>query len=209
MYNSGSSLNSDAYLQTNMQEFSVSESTTSSQAPNLSCSFSGSTSITYSLSSYNGSNSPSFMSIDSSTGVLSIVAPSVSSSNDYSFYIDSTVSGLSSPVQKVIKLTVKKCTANNCQKCSITDSSVCMSCNSGYNLNSGSCSLSESKVAKSETEESESAKLFSMSNQLVTGAIILISLGSSLTNLSSMASLWSAINQMQILDKSTQNKYYF
>ena len=96
MYNLDSSLNSDTYLQTNMQEFSVSESTTSTQAPNLSCSFSGSTSITYSLSSYSGSNFPSFVSIDLSTGVLSIVAPSVTSSTDYIFYIDSTVSGLSS-----------------------------------------------------------------------------------------------------------------
>ena len=137
-YNLISSTTSDAYLQIATQTLSVSESTTSTQTPNLSCSFSGSTSITYSLSSYNGGIIPSFVSIDSATGVLTIAAPSVSSSTTYSFYIDSTISGISGPVQKIINLTVKKCTASNCKICTVTDSSVCATCNSGFSLSSGS-----------------------------------------------------------------------
>ena len=133
-----SSTTSDAYIQTDTQTFSVSESTTSTQVPNLSCSLSGATSIVYSLSSYNGAIVPSFVSIDSTTGVLTIAAPSVSSSTTYSFYIISTISGVSSPVQKVINLTVNKCTAGNCQICTITDSSICATCNSGYSLSLGS-----------------------------------------------------------------------
>ena len=133
-----SSSSSDAYLQIATQSFSVSESTTSTQTPNLSCSFSGSTSITFSLSSYNGGVVPSFVSIDSATGVLSISAPSVSSSTTYSFNIDSTISGMSGPVQKIINLTVNKCTPSNCQVCTVTDSTICTTCNSGYNLSSGS-----------------------------------------------------------------------
>ena len=109
-----SSTNSDAYFQVVTQAFSISESTASTQTPNLSCSFSGSTSIIYSKSSYNGAIIPSFVSIDSATGVLTITSPSVSSSTTYSFYIDSTVSGMSEPVQKIINLTVKKCTVSNC-----------------------------------------------------------------------------------------------
>ena len=101
-YNFVSSTTLDAYLQINTQAFSVSESTTSTQVPNLSCSYSGSTSIVFSLSSYNGANVPSFVSIDSATGVLTIVAPSVSSSTAYSFYITSTISGMSGPVQKIL-----------------------------------------------------------------------------------------------------------
>ena len=179
----------NAYLQTDTQAFSVTESTTSTQTPNLSCSLSVSTSITFSLSSYNSAIIPSFVSIDSATGVLTIEASSVSSQTIYSFYITSTISGMSSPVQKIINLTIYKCTASNCQICSATNSTVCSSCNTGYNLNSGSCILKVSGTAKT----------LSTSSQAVIGAIALFSIGSSLTNLSSMASLWSVINQMQIL----------
>ena len=191
MYNVVSSVTSDVYLQIVTQAFSVSESTISTQTPNLPCSFSGSTPIVYSLSSYGGEVIPLFVSIDSTTGVLSIEAPSVSNSVDYSFYIVSTVSGLSSLVNNVIKLTVKKCTASNCQTCSVSNSSVCAICNSGYRLKSGSCSLPESDTAKS----------LSMANQVIVGSIVLLTFGFSFTNLSSMASLWSAINHMQILLK--------
>ena len=194
LYSLVSSNTSDAYLQIDTQTLSVSESTTSTQILNLSCSPSGLTSITYSLSSYNGVIIPTFVSINSSSGVLTITAPSVSSFTTYSFYIDSTVSGVSGPVQKIINLTINKCTASNCQKCSATNSAVCSSCNSGYSLNSGSCILS-----KSEAETSETAEALSTSSQAAIGAIALFSIGLSLTNLSSMASLWSIIYQMQIL----------
>ena len=191
MYNVVSSVTSDVYLQIVTQAFSVSESTISTQTPNLPCSFSGSTPIVYSLSSYGGAVIPLFVSIDSTAGVLSIEAPSVSNSVDYSFYIVSTVSGLSSPVNNIIKLTVKKCTASNCHTCSVSDSFICENCNSGYRLKSGSCSLPESDTAKS----------LSMANQIIVGSIVLLTFGFSFTNLSSMASLWSAINHMQILLK--------
>ena len=198
LYNFVSSTTSDVYLQMNAQAFSVSESTTSTQVPDLSCSLSGSTSIVFSLNSYNSAIIPSFVSVNSTTGVLSISAPSVSSSTNYSFYITSTILGISSPVQKIINLTVKKCTVINCQICTITDSSVCATCNSGFNLNFGNCNLPEIQSAQQETSKSEVAKLLSTTNQVVTGAIILISVGLSLANLSSMSSLWSVINQMQV-----------
>ena len=200
----------DAYFQTSTQKFSVTESTTSTQAPNLSCSYSGSTSIVFSLSSYNGAIVPSFVSINSATGVLNIVAPSVSSSTTYSFNILSTISGVSSPVQKIINLTVNKCTVGNCQICTITDSSICATCNTGYSLSLGSWNLinipptqptqpiQPIQPIQQETSVSETAKLLSTANQVFVGAITLISVGTSLANLSSMASLWSVINQIQI-----------
>ena len=207
-YSLVSSTPSDTYLQIATQALSVSESTISMQTTNLSCSYSGSTSITFNLSSYNGAIIPPFVSIDSTTGVLTIAAPSVSSSTTYSFYITSTISGLSGPVQKMINLTVNKCIVENCQVCSVSDSTVCTNCNSGYNLNSTSCSISgtgtansepkTSGTAKTEAEASGTAEALSTSSQAAIGAIALFSIGSSLTNLSSMASLWSIINQMQI-----------
>ena len=205
-YNFVSSTTLDAYLLISTQAFSVSESTTSTQVPNLSCSYSGSTSIVFSLSNYKGVTVPSFVSIDSATGVLTIVAPSVSSTTIYSFYITSTISGISSPVQKIINLTVNKCSVGNCQICTITDSSICATCNQGYILSSGiwnfittQSAQQNTQSAQQETSMSETAKSLSTANQVVMGAVALISVGLSLTNISSMASLWSVINQMQIL----------
>ena len=205
-YNFVSSTTLDAYLQIKAETFSVSESTTSTQVPNLSCSFSGSTSIVFSLNSYSGGIVPSFVSIDSATGVLTIVAPSVSSSTDFSFYITSTISGMSGPVQKIINLTVNKCTVGNCQICTIIDSSICATCNPGYILNLGNWNLLTTQSAQNNTQSaqqeikmSETAKLLRTINQVVMVAVVLISVGFSLTNLSSMTILWSVINQMQIL----------
>ena len=103
---------SDAYLKTETESFSVFELTNSLLNPSLSCSFSGSTSITFSLSSYNGGIFPSFVSINSTTGVLSVTAPGVSNSTTYTFYIDSTVTGLSGSAKKIINLTVNKCSGS-------------------------------------------------------------------------------------------------
>ena len=161
-YYSISNTISDVYFQVNTQTFSVCESTSSTQTPNLPCSFTGSTSITYSLSSYKGSIVPSFVSINSTTGILTITAPCVTSSTDYTFSILSAVLGFTDPAQTIIKLSVKNCTA-------------------------GSCSSSE---------------VANLLSAIIQGAIIattLLSFVLSLANLSSLASLWSAINQMQIL----------
>ena len=188
MYNQISFVTSDVYIQSYTQAFSIIESTNKTLIPNLSCSISGSTSIAYSLSSYNGAIFPLFVSIDYATGVLSIAAPSVSNSTDYSFYIISNITGVTSPVQNFIKLTVKKCTPSNWQLCSATDSSICTNCNTGYSLNSGSCSLKESETAKS----------LSSSGQAAVGASVGLWFVSSLLNAASLASLWSMINQTQI-----------
>ena len=162
LYQSISDTTSDVYFQVNTQTFSVCESTNSTQTPNLPWSFTGSTSITYSLSSYKGSIVPSFVSINSTTGILTITAPWVTSSTDYTFSILSAVSGFTDPAQTIIKLSVKNCTA-------------------------GSCS------------SSEVANLLSAIIQGVMAATVLLIVGLSLFNLSSLASLWSAISQVQIL----------
>ena len=163
LYSLISAPTSDSYFQVNAQTYSVCESTTSTQTPNIPCSFSGNTLITYSLSSYKGSIVPSFVSIDSTTGVLTITAPCVTSSADYSFSILSVVSGATGPAQTVIKLSVQNCTAGSCNS-------------------------------------SEVANLLSAIIQGVIAATVLFSLGLSLSNLSSFAILWSAINQVQILN---------
>ena len=184
------------------QTLSVSESTNSTQTPNLSCSYSGSTSIAYSLSSYNGATIPSFVSIDSATGVLTISAPSVSSSTNNSFYIDSTISGLSGPVQSIVNLAVKKCTASNCKICTVSDSSVCATCNVGFRLSLDGKNLWERWM-------SEIAQSLSTASQAAVGAIIFISAVSSFTNFSLMSNIWSIINQLQLLEQLNLNIIIF
>ena len=188
-YTQVSSTSSDVYFFIKAQSFSFSEATNNTWTPNLSCSFSGTTSIFYSLSSYNGSNLPSFISINSATGVLSINAPNVSSSTDYVFMIVSTISGISNQVNDIITLTIMKCTVSNCRQCSATDSSVWSICDSGYNINSGIWNLTESETTKSLT----------ISNQTIIGATIVFWIALSLFNPPSLAYLWSMINQTQIL----------
>ena len=80
---------------------------------------------------------PSWVAIDSVSGILSINAPEVSLDAEYDFYIDSAVSGASSPIQKLIKLIITNCAAKNWKKCISTNSLTCETCLSGYALSSG------------------------------------------------------------------------
>ena len=198
LYNQISSSSSDAIIQTTTQYFTVSESTSSTQSPNLTCSLSGSTLITYSLSSYNSTVIPSFVSINSTTGILTIEAPIVSNSTFNSFCIDSTISGVSGTFQETINLIVKPCTVSNCKMCTVTNSSVCATCNSGFSVSSGSWNLQSTQSSQQETAVSDIAKSLTITNQIVVGAIVVITAASSLANLSTMASFWTAINQLQL-----------
>ena len=62
----------DVYYLTDSQSLSVIEKTNSQILPDLSCSLSISTSIVFSLGSYNNVNVPSWITIDSNTGILTI-----------------------------------------------------------------------------------------------------------------------------------------
>lgn len=101
----------DTYIRSTSQSISTSENSTRSITADLSCSYSGSTSIVYSTSMYGSSAVPSWVSIDSSTGSLTVTTPSVSTNTLYSFYVDSVVSGLTGTKSKLIKLTVADCQA--------------------------------------------------------------------------------------------------
>ena len=188
LYNQQSSYSFSTYLQTNTQALSLTENNNSTLTPDLPCSPAGVTQISYSMISWNGANFPSFVSLNSASGILSIEAPSVSSSTDYGFCVDSSITGMTNAIRYAIKLTIKKCTPSNCQRCLATDSSVCIICNSGYNLNSGAWNL----------PESDNGKLLRIICQVCMGLITLLSIASSLMNISSLASLWSMIYQIQL-----------
>ena len=130
---------------------------------------------------------PSWVAINSTTGVLSIVAPDVSSDTEYDFYIVSSVSGVTSSILKKIKLTVLNWSVSNWQKCSSTSISIWDTCYSGYVLSSGGVWINSSYTAKA---------LSTTTISVVTATSVCIVFASFL-NSSSIASLWLIINQLQ------------
>ena len=134
-----SSTKSDVYYQLADQSISVIESSTSSSTPDLPCSSSGSTTITYTTADFGSTTAPSWISINSNTGTLSITSPVVNADTEYNFYINSVITGSPGPSQKKIKLTVINCGVLNCQTCSTSSNSICQTCQTGYVLTSGAC----------------------------------------------------------------------
>ena len=190
-YIQGPTTTSDMYYQIVTQSLSVVESNTVSITADLPCSFSGSTSIIYSTSSYKSSSVPLWVSIDSITGIIKISAPSVSADTTYSFYVISTVSGVINSIQKLVKLTVSNCQAENCQIWSSSSTFVWTDWNDGYSLRSGAWV----KNTASATATSQGLRFTNIS---IIGSIFVLVALMSLLNLSSMASLWAMINQVQM-----------
>ena len=157
--------------------------------PDLPCSISGSTSISFSTANYMASTVPSWVVIDSVSGILSINAPEVSSNTEYDFYINSAVSGVSSPIQKLIKVIITNCAAKNWKKCISTNSLTCETCLSGYVLSSGMWDIPKaSETAKALSKTTTSLVI------ATTGIVVL----TSMINTASIANLWMTINQLQL-----------
>ena len=109
----GTSYTSDVNYLTADQTISAMENSTTQILPDLPCSVAGSTSISFSIANYITSTVPSWVSIDSVSGNLSINAPEVSFDTEHDFYINSAVSGVSTPIQKLIRLVITNCAAKN------------------------------------------------------------------------------------------------
>ena len=135
------------------------------------------------------STAPSWVAIDPVSGILSINSPEVSLDTEYDFYINSAVSGASSPVQKLIKLIITKCAAKNWKKCMYTNSLACDTCVSGFVLTSGVWDTPKaSDTAKALSKTTTSAVI------AITGIVVL----TSMMNTASIANLWMTINQLQL-----------
>ena len=184
---------SDVIYQTDNQSPSVLENLSTQVIPDLTCSISGSTSITFSLSNYISSSVPVWITINSSTGALQVNAPEVSSDSEYKFYIVSTVSGMPTSSQKLIKLTVMNWNALNCQKCVSTSNSIWSVWISGFELQSGSWKV---QIENSSIVSETSQALSTTTTSAVT-ATVGFSIMSSFMNTASISSLWMTINQLQ------------
>ena len=85
----GSLTSPDIYYQTSSETYSLLENTSATKVWDLTCSRSGSTSISHSIAS-SSSQAPSWVSVDAASGQLSISAPNVTADTTFSFYISST-----------------------------------------------------------------------------------------------------------------------
>ena len=116
---------SEVYFQASSQSYAYNKNVNVQISPDVSCSSTGSTTISFSLTVYNGNAVPSWVSVDSVSGALTMATPNLSVNTDFPFYLSATLSGFSNPVNKLITITVQgACSASNCQICSTTDSSV-------------------------------------------------------------------------------------
>ena len=190
-YVTGTSYTSDINFQTKDQSISVIESTTTQKTPDLPCSISGTTPITFSISDYI-ITAPSWVTIDSTWGVLTITAPEVNTDTEYDFYISSSISGVSSQIKNLIKLTVINWTPSNCQKCINTSGSVCEVWISGYDLASGTWIIQNTKAI---SKTAQALSVTTTSAVVATTGIVVVT---SLVSTASIASLWMTINQLQL-----------
>ena len=151
---------SDVSYLTADQTINVMENSAAQIQPDLPCSISGSTSITFSTANYMASTVPSWIAINSVSGILSINAPEVSLDTEYDFYINSAVSGVSIPVQKLIKLIItSNCVVENWMKCISTSILTWETCFSGYTLTSGMWDISKTTTSQSsQTTTSQSSQ---------------------------------------------------
>ena len=215
-----SSYTSDVLYNIAPQIFQISKSTTFQIKPNLPWSISGSTSIIYSIadaSSVRRALAPSWVSIDSSTGQVTVNTPSVSSTTDYSFSIASTITGVTSAVSQTINISVFVWGVQNCQTWSTTSSTVWSVWNSGYTLSSGTWTKTTSGTSSSSSSSSSSTtetvtpainadpqlQSTAVAAQTTTVTTVAVSAGAvgasnAASSTSSPAGFWWMVNQLQL-----------
>ena len=152
--------------------------------------------LNYNKINYTSSATQSWISLDSNTGLLTVTAPEVTSDTEYDFYINSTVSGYLTQIQRQVKLTVINCSVQNCQKWSSSSGISCAVWNPVIP------SISEPAKSQNTTsgtaENSGTAKNIGTTTAFVSWALFAIFAVQSIFNSVSMASFWSMINQMQM-----------
>ena len=113
--------------------------------------------------------------------------------------MDSTIAGVTSPVQKIMKITVMDCLVQNCQTCSSLSVSIWAVWATGYTLSSGVWNYVVSNYTTNQSQASTEAKGLETSGGWITAGTIGLVILSNLTNSASMASIWTMINQMQMI----------
>ena len=155
---------------TSTQTYTLSNGTTSQVIPDLPCSLAGTTSISYSITDYNGVAHPSWVTINSSTGQLTIIAPGTITTSSYSFYVSSAITGVTNSVNKIITINLINWSVSNCQYWVSTSGTVWATWNSGYSLSSGAWTLIPTTTQSTTTTQPKSTAAINLVPQLKTTA---------------------------------------
>ena len=161
------------------------------QTLNLSWSSSGSTDISFSIVGNFGSRAPDWVSVNSTSGGLTLVTPDVDSDTDYYFSISSSIAGVSNQILKHIKLTIQRWIVVNWSRWSNSNHLFWEVWNSGNSLINGHWIPLELEM-KSYIDYTPSIVL-----QTFAWLVLAFSLVSSLISCSSISWFWSMMNQLQ------------
>ena len=187
---SSSSSNSYDHIcfQTDLQSFSISENNEVVLNPDLPCS-SSSYPIAYSIGSYSGGSISSFVTVNSSSGVMKVSSPNITDTTTYLFSINSNITGISNFVQKPISLIVNKWTVNHCKQWNSTDITYWNVWKSDYISDSGVWYYNR---------PSSTAQGISITTQAILGTAAILTFASGFVNASSISGFWSMVNQLQL-----------
>ena len=139
-------------MPTSILAYSFSPTQSGSFTINIPCISVGMTTVVYSISNYGAETAPSWISINSSTGVLTISSASIATNQVFSFYVNSVFNMPSSTVQTVVSLT-SDCVIQN-WLLSTSSTSNWIVCGTGYSLTSGNCGLSSATTGGSTSSNS-------------------------------------------------------
>ena len=99
------SVSFDIYIEADTESYlTLTENSSLNIQPNITYSKDSSTSIIYSIANYNAIIAPSWVAINSSTALLTIRTPNVTSAASSSFYIKALVAGTVNPILKQINV---------------------------------------------------------------------------------------------------------
>ena len=157
-----SGFKSDRYIVKETQDLgSINSNSEKSYSLNFTCSINGKTEISYSLVSDFSQSLPNWISLNSSTGILSIKSPNLSSAMSYQFYVNSTVSGTPTiSYSQLIKILVEKGNSNT-KKEATTEVKGCIYSSNAVMLIGAVSSFTTSLAASSSPQA-----IWMMANQL-------------------------------------------
>ena len=175
------SLISDVSYWLDSHASSVNEQTNSTISIDFTCSVSGNTTITYSLSQYQNETVPTWVTIDEANLLLNVETPDVTANTTYNFYVNSTFNSLS--YQKLISITVLyvEDTTNSTHNSTTTDTST------------------TSSTFVQNNEVSEDVKASRSVSQAMIGIGMSAGVLASIAGTSSPQSFWGLMNQFQMV----------
>ena len=184
------SMNMDSYSNYNLTTNSISY-----LFIDLPCSVAGTSTVSYSLSTWYGSSAPSFVSLDTTNLQLNVNTTGIPAGSSYSFGVSITISGVTNTFCKNIDLRVNGWSVSYWTEWEASNSNDCKTWNSGYQLN-GNSSLSNNTWALLTNTSSSTS---SSTSQAAVSSIVGASAVLSMCNLSAPQGLWMTMDQFQLI----------